>query len=257
MKSYTAILCKKREAALDPNQLSDDMSISKTIQNTVLFQGVPPETIEELVKHCHQKNFKKGQALFEAGDTADSFFIILTGWVKLYRISREGEEAVIHIFGSGESFAEAAVFRDQRTYPVNAQAVTNVEIIEIPRSFFIQKIENDSKFALRMLASIASRQHYLVGQLEQVTTRTAPQRIGAFLLRFCKKDNVEDGTMIVNLPYDKSLVSMRLNIKPETFSRALAKLEPYGVELDGRKIILNDSYKLAEFCDISLKSMPC
>ncbi len=225
------------------------MNIAKTIQKTTLFQSMKPETLEELASHCHQKSYKKGQQLFEADDRADSFFIILKGWVKLFRISREGEETIIHVFGPGESFAEAAVFRDQRSYPVNAQAVSNIEIIEVPRSFFIQKIEEDSQFALRILASISSHQHYLVGQLEQVTTRTAPQRIGAFLLRFCQKKDTQDGSMVVDLPYDKSLISTRLNIKPETFSRALSKLEPYGVEADGRHITINQPDSLAEFCD--------
>ena len=233
------------------------MNIASTIQKTALFQGVQFDTIEELLKHCHQKTYSKGQELFEAGDKADSFFIILSGWIKLFRISRNGEELIIHIFGPGESFAEAAVFGDKKTYPVNAQAITNVELVKIPRSFFIQKIESDSQFALKILASVSSHQHYLISQLEQVTTRTAPQRIGAFLLRFCQKNKDEDGLITVDLPYDKSLISTRLNIKPETFSRALNKLEPYGVELKERQIILHDSEKLAEFCDISFKNASC
>ena len=233
------------------------MNIAGTMQKASLFQGMKPEAINELVGHCHQKSYKKGQQLFETGDRADSFFIILTGWVKLFRISREGEETVIHVFGPGESFAEAAVFRDQKSYPANAQAVSDVEIVEIPGSFFIHKIEEDPQFALRILASVSSRQHYLVGQLEQVTTRTAPQRIGAFLLRFCQKIDAQNGAMSIKLPYDKSLISTRLNIKPETFSRALAKLEPYGVELKGRKIILHDAQKLTEFCDVSFQDSSC
>ena len=227
------------------------MNIVDTIQKTTLFQGLEPKVIEKLAIHCHQKKYSKGQHLFEAGDKAESFFIILQGWVKLFRISRAGEEVIIHIFGPGESFAEAAVFGERRAYPVNAQAVSDVKLVKIPRSIFIQNIEEDSQFALRILASISSHQHYLVGQLEQITTRTAPQRIGAFLLRFCQRTDTQDGTMIVDLPYDKSLISTRLNIKPETFSRALAKLEPYGVQSDGRHIIISDLEILTEFCDFS------
>ncbi len=234
------------------------MNIAETIQKTSLFHSVEPEVSEELAGHCHQKTYSKGQQLFEAGDKADSFFVILKGWVKLFRVSRDGDETIIHVFGPGESFAEAAVFRDQRSYPVNAQAVTDVELAEIPHSFFIHKIEEDSRFALRILASISSHQHYLVGQLEQVTTRTAPQRIGAFLLRFCRKKDEQGGIMSVDLPYDKSLISTRLNIKPETFSRALAKLEPYGVEAEKRCVTIHDPEALAEFCDVPLQeTSPC
>ena len=229
------------------------MNIVENIKNTPLFRGMTQSSLEELATHCHKKKYSKGKEIFEAGDKADYFYVILKGWVKLFRMSREGEETIIHVFGSGESFAEAAVFRDQRSYPVTSQAVTDVEVIEIPRSFFIKKIEEDSSFALRILASISSHQHYLVGQLEQVTTRTAPQRIGAFLLRFCHKTNTENGS-VVDLPYDKSLISTRLNIKPETFSRALSKLEPYGVKSDGRHIVIGKPEELADFCDVSLAS---
>jgi CRP-like cAMP-binding protein len=233
------------------------MILAQTIKRTALFHAVDMPTIESLAKQCHQKNYEKGRDLFVMGDRADSFFIILGGWVKLYRTSKEGEEVIIHVFGPGESFAEAAVFGDSRIYPVNAQAVEDVTVIEIPRSIFTHKIEKDSRFALQILGAIAARQHYLVQQLEQVTTRTAPQRIGAFLIRFCQKTKQGPGGWTVSLPYDKSIISTRLNIKPETFSRALAKLEPYGVELQGRDIVITDMYELAEFCDVPMVEIPC
>lgn len=192
------------------------------------------------------------------GDAAEGFFVILSGWVKLYRMSREGQETIIHVFGPGESFAEAAVFNDRQIYPVSAQAVDDGEMVEIPRSFFVQKIEDDSRFALHILGAIASRQHYLVQQIEQVTSRTAPQRVGAFLLRFCLPlDDAGSKIMTVDLPYDKSVISRRLNIKAETFSRALAQLVPCGVEASGRRIIIHDPKALADFCDVDGRDKPC
>lgn len=232
------------------------MNIVEVIKKSTLFHSVDLQTIKALAEKCHKKSFAKGRDIFAMGDKADAFFIILEGWVKLYRVSKDGEEAIIHVFGPGESFAEAAVFNDTKTYPVNAQALDDTTLVEIPRSFFVQKIEEDSHFALRMLGAIAARQHYLVQQIEQVTTRTAPQRIGAFLIRFCKKNRQAEDEWIVHLPYDKSVISTRMNIKPETFSRALAKLEPYGVHTEKKKILIADMEALAEFCDISPGEMP-
>ncbi len=231
------------------------MNLAQTIKKTSLFHNIDMDTMTQLARQCHQKTYAKGRDVFAMGDQADAFFIILQGWIKLYRPSRDGDEVIIHVFGPGEAFAEAAVFNDSRTYPVNAQAIEDVTVVEIPRSFFVQKIEEDSRFALRMLGAIAARQHYLVQQLEQVTTRTAPQRIGAFLIRFCRKEKQGDG-WLVDLPYDKSIISTRLNIKPETFSRALAKLEPYGVTIKGRNIVIADMAQLAEFCDLSPLELP-
>ncbi len=235
-----------------------NIKIAEIIKKTPLFQNISQRDIEELATHCHQKNLSKGQELFSMGDKADSLYIVLKGWVKLYRTSKEGEEAIINIFGPGESFAEAAVFNDSHTYPVNAQAIEQSTLIDIPYGYFVRKIEDDKNFALRILGAIASRQHYLVQQLEQVTTRSATQRIGAFLLRFCIKESQnKDGVWIVDLPYDKSVISTRLNIKPETFSRALAKLEPYGVSIDKRQIIITDKQGLMEYCDVPTYERPC
>lgn len=226
------------------------MDLAQAIKKAFLFQGFDGESLEQLAGQCHQKSYAKGRDLFVMGDRADRFFLIMQGWVKLYRVARDGEEAIIHVFGPGEAFAEAAVFNDSRAYPVSAQAIEDVVVAEIPRSFFVRKIEADSHFALRMLGAVAARQHYLVQQLEQVTARSAPQRIGAFLIRFCRKEKQGEG-WLVDLPYDKAVISTRLNIKPETFSRALAKLGPYGVCVKDRHIVIEDMAKLTEFCDLT------
>lgn len=233
------------------------MNTADTIRKATLFQGVDAKTIDTLASCAHTKDYAKNQEIFAMGDTADNLFVIMKGWVKLYRMSREGNEMIVHVFGPGESFAEAAVFNDRKRYPVDAQAIEDATLIEIPRSFFVQEIEKDSRFALRMLGAIASRQHYLVQQLEQVTTHTAPQRIGNFLLRFCRKtEDAESGVWTVDLPYDKSVISTRLNIKAETFSRALTKLEPYGVKVEKRSITITDIYRLAEHCDFPAHELP-
>ena len=235
------------------------MDIARLVKNTAMFQGMEDSDLACLLERAHQQHYPKNREIFAMGDMADAFFIILKGWVKLYRISREGGEAIINVLGPGESFAEAAVFNDSKAYPVHAQAIEDAVLLEIPRSFFVQRIEENSRFALRILAAIASRQHYLVQQIEQVTTRTAPQRIGAFMLRFCeRREETAPGTWVVNLPYDKSIIANRLSIRPETFSRALAKLAPYGVKVNaGGDITITNLMALTEFCDLSLFGKPC
>lgn len=189
------------------------------------------------------------------GDPAHCFFFIVNGWVKLYRISREGEETVINVFAPGETFAEAAVFGPMQRYPVNAQAVEDTIVLEIPRTLFVDKIREDSDFALSILGSISARQRYLIQQIEQLTVKEAPQRLGAFLLRLCPPG--QDENIEISLPYDKSLIARRLNIQPETFSRALKKLEPCGVIIKGKNILIRDTMQLMAFCDIEDRHGPC
>lgn len=189
------------------------------------------------------------------GDPATSFFFIIDGWIKLYRMTRDGEESIINVFAPGETFAEAAVFGPMQRYPVNAQAVEDTNILEIPRSLFVEMIRADSDFALSILGAISAKQRYLIQQIEQLTVREAPQRIGTFLLRLCPPGR--SSSVEVALPYDKSLIARRLNIQPETFSRAFKKLEPHGVTLKGRVAAIEDIEKLATFCDFEDRHSPC
>ena len=74
-----------------------------------------------------------------------------------------------------------------------------------------------------------------------------------------KEIALDDGRQ---LSYQKLLISIggcvrRLNIQPETFSRALKKLEKYGVMPNGHKIIIQDINKLANFCEVDDRAALC
>lgn len=220
-----------------------------------LFSGLAHDNLSYFAENSHRRTFAKGTDLFMMGDRAEAFYFIIDGWVKLYRITREGEEVIINIFAPGETFAEAAVFSPMQRYPVNAQAVEDATVLEIPRHLFVEKIRENSDLALMMLGSISARQRLLVQQIEQITARSAAQRIGIFLLRLC--DFSKRGEAMVSLPYDKSLIARRLNIQPETFSRALAQLKPHGVTMVKRDIRISDMQQLAEYCDLDDRDRPC
>lgn len=224
------------------------------VQKNALIKGMDATSLQLLLQRSFIVRLRKGELLFAMGDEARSLFIVLQGWIKVFRISRTGEEAVISIFGLGESFAEAGVFSDRQIYPVNAEAVEESIVLSVPRTFFVDKINEDSNFALRILGTIAARQNFLVQHMEQITTRSAPQRVAYFLLKFCQEGVSGDTVRQITLPYEKSVISTRLNMTPETFSRSLAALKEHGVTVEGAHVTLNNPEMLAEFCDIQRSS---
>ncbi len=250
------IVDPSRLGAFDPNQAECiTMDIANALRKNALFSGMNDERLAHFISKSPIKHYGKGEELFALGDPASSFFFIIDGWIKLYRITREGEESIINVFAPGETFAEAAVFGPMQRYPVNAQAVEDTSVLDIPRNLFVEMIRADSDFALSILGAISAKQRYLIQQIEQLTVREAPQRIGTFLLRLCPPGC--DRNVEVALPYDKSLIARRLNIQPETFSRAFKKLEPHGVMLKGRMAAIEDIERLAAFCDFEERHSPC
>lgn len=230
-------------------------TLAADLKRAPLFSGMDDAAVSFFAVRGHIRECKGGADLFEMGDVARNFYFIISGWIKLYRISRDGEETVINVIAPGETFAEAAVFSPMQRYPVSAQAVDDATVLEISRELFVGKIKESSDFALSILGAISARQRYLIQQIEQLTVKDAPQRLGVFLLRLCPQDRKGDVSIV--LPYDKSLIAQRLNIQPETFSRALKKLEVCGVTSKGRDVTIHNPGQLADFCDIENRPGLC
>jgi CRP-like cAMP-binding protein len=84
---------------------ADDLEIVRRIN---ILHGLNPLMVERLIAPATVLSLREGETVFRQGDPADAFFIVIEGWVKLYRITLSGEEAVISLFTKGDSFAEAS-----------------------------------------------------------------------------------------------------------------------------------------------------
>jgi CRP-like cAMP-binding protein len=170
--------------------------------------------------------------------------VVLSGWVKIYRETPQGDEAVIHICGGGESFAEAAMFLGGR-FPASAQVVEEARLIRVTTQPFRDWVRSEPEIAFGMLASMSIHLHTLVNEAEQLQTRSATERVADFLLRRCP---VRQGPAVIALPFDKSLLAARLAMKPESLSRVLARLRKIGVRSEQNRVVISDVARLVAFC---------
>lgn len=198
------------------------------VRSTAVFSGLSDDLMASLLGEAHVQRVRTGEVLFMQGDPVAACFIVLDGWVKLYRLSRDGSEAVVSVFSRGQSFAEAAVF-SMETYPVASEAVTATKLLRISRDTIRQKVRENPEFALSMLASTSMHLKHLVNQVEQLKMHTGAQRVARFLASLCP---VEEGSCTIGLPYDKALIAGRLGMKPESLSRAFARLRRIGVRVE-------------------------
>jgi CRP-like cAMP-binding protein len=212
------------------------------ITRIAVFRGLKPETVEHIVAPASAVMLSPHQNLFRQGDPATAFFIVISGWVKLYRITLSGDETVIHILTQGDSFAEAVAFTGAR-YPATAEAVSDARIVRIPADHVVRCIRESPDIALAMIASTSQHLHRLVQQVEQLKAQSGVQRVAEFLASCCPVDH---GSCVIALPYDKVLIAARLGIKPESLSRAFAKLRSIGVVVHASHVAVNDIGKLRQ-----------
>jgi CRP-like cAMP-binding protein len=214
------------------------------VRGLTIFSKVPADKLEILLRGALPRDYPKGHLLFQQGDEADGFFVVLSGWVKLFRQTPHGDEAVIHILSRGECFAEAAMFLGGR-YPASAMVAEDARLLRISSQPFRHWIGSEPEIALGMLASLSARLHHLINESEQLQTRSATERVAEYVLKRCP---VREGSAVIALPYDKSLLAARLAMKPESLSRVLAKLRKLGVRTENNRVIVADVARLARFC---------
>lgn len=232
----------RSQLSMSTTPTAGDLEIVRRIN---ILLGLNPLMVEQLIAPATVLNMREGETVFWQGEPADAFFIVIEGWVKLYRITLSGEEAVISLFTKGQSFAEAVAFTGQ-AYPATAETVSKARIVRIPASHVVKCIRAMPEIGLAMIASTSQHLHNLIYQVEQLKAQTGVQRLAEFLVSLA---GVDHGSCTIELPYDKVLIAGRLGLKPELLSRAFAKLRPYGVEVHAAHVLVQDLDKLRDYAN--------
>jgi len=183
--------------------------------------------IERMIAPATTLSLKEREVVCRQDDPATAFFIVVDGWVKLYRITVAGDEAVINVLAKGDSFAESVAFTGQ-PYLHSVEAVSDARVIRVPAVHVIKCLRTMPELGQAMIASMALHMNHLVQQVEQLKAKSGVQRVAGFLLSLCPGGH---GACTIALPYDKTLIAGRLGLKPESLSRAFAKLRSVGVHV--------------------------
>jgi len=217
------------------------------VRGIPLFSGLSERAFHTLGERMRAVEAAAGETLFIQDEPADRFMILLDGWVKLYRLSEDGAEAVVNVVAPGETFAEAAMFA-QGSFPVCAEAVTAVRCLSIAADDFAAVAASDREAVFGILGSLSLRLRQLVRQIESLQVKSAPARLAEFLLGLLPPGTTSGG---IDLPLNKGLIARRLGMRPETLSRALVRLREEGVETRDGKLFITDVPTLRRFAETS------
>ena len=220
-------------------------SVTEFALRIPVFQAMPEELAMSLLARASIKEAGRGASIHLQGERAHSFFIVIEGWIKLYRMSPCGNEAVVGILTRGDSFGEGSAIPGE-VYSTGAEAVSETKMIQIDGASLWQAIESDPALCRAILSASLNGNRQLVHQLEQLKSHTSAQRIADFLLGLCGD---ETGNCTVILPYDKVLIAAWLGMKPESLSRSFRRLEAYGVKITKNRATISSVERLSEFAD--------
>ena len=197
------------------------IGITNTLRGCQLFTGLPLQDLENIAAVSVIKSLAKGEYLFHEGGPASGFYVIQRGSINVHRVNAAGKEQIIHIFRTGESFAEVAL-ASETGYPADARALEPSQVLLVQKDGILALLRRQPELALRMLGSMSSHLRVLVGQLEDLTLKDVETRLANWLIKRCPNPRSEQPVRI-ELTMTKRVLAAELGTVSETFSRTLAK----------------------------------
>lgn len=233
-----------------------NLNMAENLKGSILFANLTSDSLLAFIHASNVHYMHKNKVIFIQGEKADYFYLIMSGWVKLYRETLNGSEAVVDVLSCGQIFGDISL-EGHAVEDVTAQVVEDAKIISIPTHILREGIRKHHQLALNLLSMLSHQRRHQAREIEHLHTKNAAERIGCFLLRLCPLNQEE--AITINLPYDKTLIASRLGMKPETFSRALGKLKAEtNIHIAGSKVHIPVLHHLIRYsCANCSMGFPC
>ncbi|MEW5802024.1 MAG: Crp/Fnr family transcriptional regulator [bacterium] len=211
-----------------------------------LFAGLDRDQYEVLSHIVVDQVFKRGQTIFTEGEEGRGFYVMILGRVKIFKLSPEGKEQILHIVGPGEPFGEVAVFAGQ-PFPAHSETIEESRTFFFPRADFIELIKKNPLLAMNMLAVLSQRLAGLTVLIDSLSLKEVPARLSAYLLAQSERKSTGND---LSLDITKGQLAGSLGTIPETLSRILAKMAKGGlIHSDGRRITIMNRQGLEELAE--------
>lgn len=210
-------------------------AIRKHIEAIVYFQGITEGEFAYLCGHALLRHFVAGEVIFLEGEPATGLWIVETGAVKIFKLSEEGGEHILHLRGPGNTFNDIAAL-DGGGNPASAAALSaEVTLWLLPAHAIHYVLAHNPRVALNVIQRLSQRVRTLVAQIEDLALHSVIVRLARFLLK-----QAGDASL-VGPGITRTAIAAHINTTPQTISNVLHTLEDAGaIRFDRHRIVIVD-----------------
>ena len=224
------------------------MSSVQHLRNVPIFSDLKDSDLNIISDKMISRAYEKGQMILLEESQGETFFIIVSGAVKVTRLSDDGREVILAILGESEFFGEMSLL-DGEGRSANIVANEDAEVLTLSRRDFLDCLETYPKIAIALLEELAIRLRKSDQHIESLSLSDSEHRIAITLIRFAQElGTIKQGDVkISNLPFQQDIANMA-GTSRETVSRTLKLLEEKDlIKKEGKDLII---YKFDEFRQI-------
>ena len=221
------------------------MSSVQHLRNVPIFSDLKDSDLNIISDKMISRAYEKGQMILLEESQGETFFIIVSGAVKVTRLSDDGREVILAILGESDFFGEMSLL-DGEGRSANIVANEDAEVLTLSRRDFLDCLETYPKIAIALLEELAIRLRKSDQHIESLSLSDSEHRIAITLIRFAQElGTITQGDVkISNLPFQQDIANMA-GTSRETVSRTLKLLEEKDlIKKHGKDLII---YKFDEF----------
>lgn len=205
-----------------------------------IFSHLKENELKEIQPYLIKEKFKKKQEIFSEGDSSDWFYILVSGKVKLTKISSEGKEIIVELISPTDFFGGLAVLKGF-PYPANAIAMEDSEIIKISKPDMLRILDLFPSIMYEITSNLSMRVKEFHETLRNVALEKVESRIASLLVKLANKlgKEMDDGSIMIDMKLTKQDIAEMVGTTVETSIRTLSRFKKLGLlkERNGKLII--------------------
>ena len=165
------------------------------LQRIGMFRRLSAEDRAALAAVCEVELYERGKEIFAEGDASDNFFFVVTGRIKVYKLTPAGKQVILEIMGVGDPFGAVATFEGS-PFPATAVALSDTVCLRIPRQRFFELLEQSSTLVRGLLVGLTHRLIELTKRIAELSGGKVEPRLARLFLKLADEQGVADGAHV-------------------------------------------------------------
>ena len=180
----------------------------EVLVNIPAFQQLSPMMLERVTQDSATVAFQPGQIICEQGDDLTGLYAVVSGYVKLYRQSRDRVQ-ILALLKAGDCFGIESLSENVPS-PYHVAAITEVAAIHLPTSLLRKLLRDDPNFRVALLELVSVRLRQFASLVHNLAFRDVTSRLAVVLVARAEAEGEQtpDGIRIPRLMTQSELATM-------------------------------------------------
>jgi CRP/FNR family transcriptional regulator len=188
-------------------------------RHSAVCDAMPESDLGRLAAVAVEKTVGRGQVFIDEGESADNFYSVTQGAVKLFKLLPDGRQQITGFAGFGH-FLGLAVFK---TYAFSAQALGTVKLCSFSRIKLRRLLDDFPVLERRLLENACKELAAAQEQMLLLGRKTARERLASFIVaRSRDATPCGDDPDHIDLPMTRGDIADYLGLTIETVSRTIS-----------------------------------